>query len=308
MKRSLLLFPFLLLCISAMAEDKPVANEAMGLLGLPRNSVRSGMAGAGSASVTAPAAFAALESPSVLPFATNKVEAALSYGRWSPSTAGSLSDNIGIAVAGKPFRALALSLAVVNQVHPVMDFGDGKGPFNPIDGIASLGAGVSFGRHFSLGASVIYVQQRLMADYKLSAFAFNAMAQYHSEHFDAAAGVINVGSKVKSENGTEYPLPSSGRLSGVYHSAFGHHGIEAALDADIYFSGKFGAALGLQYSYDNLIYARAGYRYAMQGAALPAHLALGLGVKWKGFRLDGSFLTANPTIGNSFLISIGYCY
>lgn len=308
MKRCRFILPFLLLlCINAAAQDVP-ATEAMGLLGLPRNSVRSGMAGAGSASVTAPAAFAALENPSVLPFATNKVEAALSYGRWSPSMAGSLSDNVSVAVAGKPFRALALSLAVINQRHPVLDFGDGKGPVTPIDGIASLGAGVSFGRHFSLGASVIYVHQRLMADYKLSAFAFNAMAQYHSEHFDAAAGVINVGSKVKSEKGAEYPLPSSGRLSGVYHSSLGRNGIEAALDADIYFSGKFGAALGLQYNYDNLVFVRAGYRYAMQGAALPSHLALGLGVKWKGFRLDGSFLTANPTIGNSFLISIGYCY
>lgn len=306
-KRSLLIIPFLLLGIHALAEETPASTEAMGLLGLPRSSVRSGMAGAGSASVTAPASFAALENPSVLPFATNRVEASLSYGRWAPSTAGSLSDNIGIAVAGKPFRALALSLVVINQMRPVFEPGGGE-PYRPVDGIASLGAGVSFGRHFSLGASVIYAHQRLMQDYKLSSFAFNAMAQYHSEHFDAAAGVINVGSKIKSENGTEYPLPSSGRLSGVYHTALGAHGIEAALDADIYFSGKFGAALGLQYSYNNLVYARAGYRYATQGAALPAHLALGLGVKWKGFRLDGSFLTANPTIGNSFLISIGYCY
>lgn len=308
MKYCSFLLPFLLLCVTAAAQDVP-ATEAMGILGIPRSSVRSGMAGAGSASVTAPAAFAAFDNPAVLPWATNKVEAALSYGRWAPSaTGGSLSDNIGAAVAGKPFRALALSAAVVNQAHPVMDFGGDYGSFKPLDGMAALGAGVSFGKHFSLGASFIFAQQRLMADYTLNAFAFNVMAQYHAAHFDVTAGVINAGGKVKAENGTAYPLPASARLGGDYHTSFGKSGIEAALDADCYFTGKFGASLGLQYSYNDLLFARAGYRYATQGAALPSHFALGLGVKWKGFRLDGSFLTANPNIGNSFLITIGYCY
>lgn len=298
----------LLLCLGAAAQETPSAqSEAMGLLSLPRGAVRSAMAGAGSASVLSQASFAALDNPSVLPFATSKVEVSATYGRWSPSNRGSMSDNIGIGVAFKPFRALALSLAVVNQAHPAMAFTET--PFKPVDGLASLGAGVSFGQHFSIGASFKYAFQRLMPDYKLSAFAFDALAQYHGGHFDVAAGVVNVGSRVKSENGTLYPLPSSARVAGNWHGDIGSdHRLEANLDADIYFSGKFGAAAGLQYGFKDLLFARAGYRYAMEGAPLPSHLALGLGVKWKGLRVDGSFLTANPIIGNSFMVSIGYCY
>ena len=301
------ILPFLLLCLSAAAEDKPATGNAMDFLGMPRGTARSAMAGAGSASVSASAAFSAFDNPSILPFATGKVDASFSYGRWAPSTPGCLSDNLGVGIAFKPLRALALSVAVVNQAHPVLEL-PGYEPFRPLDGLASLGAGVSFGAHFSIGASFKYAYQRVLSDNVYWAFAFNAMAQYHGGHFDIAAGVVNVGGDVKSKDGSAYPLPSAARISGSYHGDIGKSRFEADLDADCYFSGKFGIAAGVQYTYNDLLFARAGYRYATAGAVLPSHLALGLGVQWKGFCLEASYITANDIIGNSFSLSIGYRY
>ena len=114
-----------------------------------------------------------------------------------------------------------------------------------------------------------------------------------------AAGVANFGSGVKSESGQASPLPSSARLAASYELALGPGTLGAALDADYYFAGKFGVSAGLQYGLWDMIYARAGYRYASQGAVYPSHLALGLGFRWKWLCLDVYYLTANAQLGGS---------
>ena len=43
-------------------------------------------------------------------------------------------------------------------------------------------------------------------------------------------------------------------------------------------------------------------------AGLPSHLALGLGFQYAGFRLDASFLTASPLLGNTLHVGIGYTF
>ena len=293
------------LSLGAYAQENPGA-EAMGLLSLHRGAARSAMAGAGSASVSSSAAFGAFDNPAALPFTTRIVDAAASYGMWAPGSAVAKSDNISLGVTAKPWKALALSVAAVNQAHPAQNFGDDT--YKPLDGLISAGAGVAFGKHVGIGASFIYAHQRLMPDYSLSAYAFHIAAQYHAKNIDVTAAVRNIGPAIKSEKENEYALPSSARLGATYNGNVGKSNIEASLDMDVYFSGKFTAAAGVQYCYDNLLYARAGYRFAAQGAPLPSHLALGIGVKWKGFCLDAAYITANDIIGNSFAISIGYRY
>ena len=101
-------------------------------------------------------------------------------------------------------------------------------------------------------------------------------------------------------------LPSSARLAASYELPVGPGTLAAALDADYYFSGKLGVSAGVHYGFKDLVFVRAGYRYATAGAAFPSHLALGLGVKWKGIGLDVSYLTANAQIGNSLCAGLSY--
>lgn len=274
------------------AQESVPANEAFDFLGFPRGAVASGMAGAGSAMTSSPAVLSTFGNPAVLPVAVGKVDAGVIYSH-------TLSNNVGGGIAVRLGKGFAISAAVVDQFHPVKDFGGSYGSFAPNDLIVAGGAGISFAGHFSLGLSVKYVQQRLMADYSLSGVAFTAMAQYRLAGFNVAAGVANFGSGVKSESGQASPLPSSARLAASYELALGPGTLGAALDADYYFAGKFGVSAGLQYGLWDMIYARAGYRFASQGAVYPSHLALGLGFRWKWLCLDVYYLTANAQLGGS---------
>ena len=274
------------------AQESIPANEAFDFLGFPRSVALSGMAGAGSAMTSSPAALSAFGNPAVLPVAVGKVDAGVIYSH-------TRSNNVGGGVAVRLGKGFAISAAVVDQLHPMTDFGGSYGSFAPNDLIVAGGAGISFAGHFSLGLSVKYVQQKLMADYSLSSVALTAMAQYRLAGLNVAAGVANFGAAVKSESGQESPLPASARLAVSYELALGPGTLGAAVDGDYYFAGKFGVSAGIQYGLWNMIYARAGYRYASQGAVYPSHLALGLGFSWKWLCLDVYYLTANAQIGNS---------
>lgn len=238
------------------------------------------------------AALSTFDNPAVLPIAVGKVDVTALYSH-------TLSNNVGGGVALRLGPGFAVSAAIVDQIHPVMDLGGDYGSFAPNDLMLAIGAGISFAGHFSLGLSARFVNQQIMADYKLSGVAFTAMFQYRTAGLNVAAGVANFGAGVKSENENVSPLPASARLAASYELELGPGKLGAALDADYYFTNKIGVSAGLQYGLWDMIYARVGYRFASTGAVNPSHLALGLGFKWKWLGLDIYYLTANAQIGNS---------
>lgn len=286
---------------------KAQQSEVFPFLAQPRSTSLLGMAGAGSTLSGESTALAAFDNPSALPFSeARRVEATLFYGRWAPAAPTTLSNNVGGGVSVRLGRRLALSAGFIQQLRPALELGET--PFAPWDRIIAASAGVAFSDHVSLGLSACFVSQALLADYQLSGTAFTAMVQYRLGTFAVAAGAANLGSGVKSESGNASPLPSSARLAASYELAAGPGALGLALDADYYFTGKFGFSVGASYGLWDILYLRAGYRYASTGAAFPSHLALGLGGRWKGFSLDTSFITANAQVGNSLGISISYRY
>lgn len=297
----------LLLSWTAPAQESVPTNAVFEFLTLPRTVSATGMAGAGSTLSSASAAMAAFDNPSVLPFTgAKRVDATVSYGRWAPASETTLSNNFGGGVAVRVGRYFAVSAGMVQQVRPTLDLGGSS--FAPWERIIAAAAGVSFSDHLSVGIAARIVTQAIMADYKLSGTALTAMVQYRLGGLAVAAGAANLGSGVKSESGNASPLPSSARLAASYELAAGPGALGLALDADYYFTGKFGFSVGASYGLWDILYLRAGYRYASTGAAFPSHLALGLGGRWKGFSLDTSFITANAQVGNSLGISISYRY
>ena len=42
--------------------------------------------------------------------------------------------------------------------------------------------------------------------------------------------------------------------------------------------------------------------------AIPMYASLGLGLQFAGFHLDAAFLTASKTLGNTFMVSLGYAF
>jgi len=295
-RHCILIASALLLSWSLKAQESVPANEVFEFLSFPRGVAQMGMAGAGSTLLNESTAMAAFGNPAVLPLALGRVDAAVQYGRWAPAQEYTLSNNLGGGVSVRLGKGFAVSASVISQAHAI----------SLNDLIFAVGAGVSLGEHLSVGVSARMVQQTILEDTKLSSTAFTAMLQYHKAGLNVAAGVANLGSGVKSESGVTSSLPSSARLAGSYELPAGPGVLTCALDADYFFSGKLGISAGVVYGFNELIFVRAGYRYASTGCAFPSHLALGLGAKWKGFGLDVSYITANKQVGNSICIGASY--
>lgn len=302
----ILLASALLLSWPMKAQESVPANEVFEFLSFPRGLAQTGMAGAGSTMLSESAAMASFSNPAVLAFALKHLDAAAVYGRWAPAQTNSLSNNFGGGLSVRLGKGFALSAAVMNQAHSRQDFGGSYGQFAPQDLILAFGAGASFGKHVGLGVAARWVQQSLLPDYKLSAISITAMVQYRLNGINVAAGVANLGGSVTSESGKTSPLPSSARLAASYEAEVGPGTLAGALDADYFFSGKFGVSAGVSYGFKDMVFVRAGYRFASAGAAYPSHLALGLGAKWKGLGLDLSYLTANAQLGNSLCVGLSY--
>ena len=304
----ILLASALLLSQAALAQESVPANEVFEFLSFPRGVARTGMAGAGSTLLSESAALATFDNPAVLPFSVRYADASAVFGRWAPASDNAASTNLGGGAAVRLGKGFVISAALFNQAHSQIDFGGEYGSYAPKEQMLAFGAGAAFGEYVSLGVAARMVKQFLMADYTLSSTAITVMLQYRQNGLNMAAGVANLGKGIQSQKGGESPLPSSARAAASYELPAGPGTLACALDADYYFSGKLGLSAGVRYGFRDMVFVRAGYRYATAGAAFPSHLALGLGAKWKGFCLDASYITANPQVGNSIALGISYKY
>lgn len=122
-----------------------------------------------------------------------------------------------------------------------------------------------------------------------------------------SAGVATLGTSVASEDGNKYQQPASGRLGVNWGLVLAKdHAIDLMASGDVFFSGKVSGALGVQYGWRKMLFARCGYRLSSAACALPSHLGLGLGVCFHGFRLDVSYLTASKEVANTLAVGLGY--
>ena len=93
-----------------------------------------------------------------------------------------------------------------------------------------------------------------------------------------------------------------------YDLAFGTSALRFAADADVFFTGGVGAALGAQYGWNDMVFARAGFHLGTGKAPLPTYASVGLGVKFVGVHLDVSYLLASKVLGNTLCVGIGYAF
>lgn len=287
---------------SAWAQEVVEANEAFGLLRLPRDPAVAGMAGGGSSVLTRSAAFATFDNPAIMPFAISKVDAAVSYGLLTPTFSKSQSLAAGAAVKlGK----LAVSAGYCHQRNASYDLGGG--PFTPTDMIVGGAVAIPFSQAVSVGASVRYVSQKLFTDYTVSGMSISLMGLYRGKGFNVSAGLADFGGKVKSESGSS-ALPTSVKVAADYNGlSFGEdHHLLLALDGDYYFSGNYSGTLSARYDFRDMAFVRAAYRYSSPRAVLPSHLAFGLGGKLFGVTLDVSYVLLSETLSGTLCAGLGY--
>lgn len=122
----------------------------------------------------------------------------------------------------------------------------------------------------------------------------------------------DVGKPIKyGDTGVPYSMPTSIQAGGDWQIALSQkHQIAYALSAR-YFTPKDAQLLlistGLEYSFNNLIAARLGYRYGQNELS---QLTCGVGGHFKGFRADVSYLhgLAKNTGLSTVLVGVGYSF
>lgn len=133
-------------------------------------------------------------------------------------------------------------------------------------------------------------------------FGKNLSARIKAAHIsDKESGTLynEYGASVGEYKGA---LPSYSTAGMGYYSQL----LKAEAEFDYYFSGHIAASLGGEFNIKDLVFLRAGYRYAGKSAPLPSFASAGFGLKLFGASLEGCYLFASPTLGGTMMFSFAY--
>lgn len=300
----------MLLSVSAIAGD--AAKEALPFLRIERDPAKAAMGFAGAAS-TSSIAYSSFTNAAVIPFWNGKFDAGVSYQNWAPDGVKSTNFAGGVGFKATDYLGFSVGFAMQKgEKYDEMDIhGAYLGKYTPKDMIVSGGVGVKITDVLGVGLNLRYARQALASDTKHSTIAGDLMVYYKPlENLGLTAGVASLGKAIKGGDDKMYDIPASIKVAGEYTAALTEeHSVKGDLDVDYFLYGKkLCAALGGEYSYKNLLFARAGFHLGSDEAVLPTFVTLGAGVKFKGLRLDLGYLTANKVIGNTITIGLGYSF
>jgi hypothetical protein len=282
MKKYILLFTAICLCVSAAAQSVPS-------LLIPTDSRSLAMGG-----VTRPLT------------ANYSLDAQGSFGIWAPQAIKSTV--IGADVALCLGRSILITLEGKSFLDtPYEESGDQgkvKDSFQPYDFNIALGGAYFFNDWFYAGLKLRSVTSVLSSKGKGSAFCGDIFAGYGAEKWSVAVAGRNIGSKINYGSG-DWSLPALAAISSEFRPL---EGLKADAEVDYLFSGALMAGIGVEYGFADMVFARAGFHYGDQAKALPTFASAGIGAKFIGIRLDASMIFLSKTLGNSFLVSLGYSF
>ncbi len=185
--------------------------------------------------------------------------------------------------------------------------GDKIGDYRTNNFLLSTAFAYSITDSFSLGANLRFARQNLMesVSYNGVSLDLNALAKI-GYSVTATFGLSALGNTVESASGTAYAQPANVYAGAEYVYGFENNKLAVDAMAEYYFSGNYGAAVGASFTYDGMVTARAGYRYASQGCVLPSLFSLGLEGRLGSFAVNASF-SKMPTF-NIFCAGAGFYF
>jgi len=284
-----------LLPVVLFAQESP----ALPFLRTDRSAITSAMGGAD--------ALSPLNNPAAIPFRGSDV--AVTYQNWAPGAVRSTNLNLlGGIRAGK--RVGIHFLAAYQQGKEYTQYettGNARNPFEPSDLLVGAGLGFAFTDFLSFGLNVKFAQSTLAPETGINAIAGDAFVMFSRKGFNATVGVASLGTPVKSGD-TSFGLPTSAKVGVGYDAKFGTSAVQVEADADVFFTGGVGAALGAQYGWNDMVFVRAGFHLGTGHSPLPTYASVGLGGKFLGIHIDVSYLLANKALGNTLCVGLGYAF
>ena len=289
-----------LVCLMASALSSSAQN-ALSFTRIDRNPRSSAMAGAGAASVSS-GWYSAFGQAARLGFRQDKVDGGVGVQLWEPNNDVDKSTNLSAGAAVKLGRfSVALGGAYQMGVSGPQD------SFTPSDRLLSLGAAYNIADVVSVGLNARYAAQGLTSEVSVDGYSFDlTVVGRISPALSAAVGVGNIGTKVNGSNAYfGQPAYACAGLAWVLAPASVHR-CELLLDGEYNFDGTLALTVGAEYAYNKTFYARAGYRIAGEKAPIPSHLGVGLGLRYSFLRLEASYLTASPILGNTVNLGVAF--
>ena len=259
---------------------------------------------------TSSIANASFSNAAAIPFSEEKFDVSAGYTLWQPSNVKTNMFNVGAAYNLK--NKFGVALGMMYGLNPAYDItsssGTPNGQFTPTDMHLNVGLAWRFMSVLSLGANIGYASSSLADEYSYSAITADVFLMTKIAGVKATLGVANLGTSVTAADKKTYSLPASAALGLGYEMAFaGVHSLDFALDADYYFDGGLAAAVGAEYAFNNLAFARVGYRYGGT-TPVPSYASVGLGAKFMGAKIDLAYLIATGPAKNTLAVSVGYSF
>lgn len=291
--------------LSAAQETSSIFNYSR----CDRNPVTAAMAGA-SLTNTEVLSWSALSNPSAALFSSQAGEISGSWQSWAPNSAATSAYSFSAGYNGGRFLfSIAGTYSSDKPYDVIASDGLAKGTFTPNGLYAGLGLAFKIVEKLSLGVNVKYLSSTLSENTSYQGFGAGLMLTYHQDCLTAAAGIQDIGPQVKGRGDSAYSLPTSAAASVSYSMPLEQaHALHLEVDGHYYLSGGFSAALAAQYSFKNLLFARAGYHLASGAAPIAPHASVGLGLRLKALELDFAYLTANQYIGSSMVAGLSISF
>ena len=226
------------------------------------------------------------------------------FGIWAPQT--SKNTVFGANVWFKIGDKLGLTADVADFLdRPYESFSDAgsvRSTFQPSDFMFSLGAEYYITEAFLAGLKLRSVTSSIADNAHGNSFGGDVYFRFDKPMWSIGLAGRNIGTGINYGFGS-YPIPMLIALDGNVKPI---KGLTVATEVDYLLSGALMAGIGAEYGFADIAFVRAGFHYGDDAKALPTFLSLGLGGKFAGIKLDASMLLLSKTLGNSFLVSLGY--
>jgi opacity protein-like surface antigen len=292
----------LLMILAAAAVSLSLYAQSAAFLNINPDPVAAALAGTGIARTAD--AYALENNVAAMSLNGPRMAVAAGYGIWQPQIS---KTNVLSAAGYYNINRLAIGLQFKNFGYPAYSVvsvdGRVRGEFTPSEMAVGLGLSYRIADGFSAGLSFRYLGSTLAENAKASAFGGDVALKYEKDAFQAGLSVCNIGTPV-NYGGDNYAQPGIVRAGAAYSVA----GLTASTEVDYLFSGALMAGLGLEYTIADIVSLRGGFHYGDAEKAIPMYASLGLGLQFAGFHLDAAFLTASKTLGNTFMVSLGYAF
>lgn len=291
------------------AQETASTSAALPFLDRTHGAVRSSMAGLGSG--LSSDAFAHWGDISGTVFSEDTFQAGASYSLFQPSAVKSNVADVGAFwhISDRWAVTAGVSFSAEQKEHRFDEYGTALSDFSPMSLVAGAGVAYKIIDCLSLGATFNYAMSSTL-DGTLGAFAADVKLTFRKYGMNVSAFANNLGTGVKSSDGASFSIPMSAGIEAGYGHSFGKSSLYGALQGQCWFCGPvgFSPSAALEYSFDDLFFARAGLHYGSKKNGLPSYGALGVGVKFCGVHIDLSWNAALGVMKNTFACGMGYSF